>query len=117
MKRQMTVENKTKNSSYAEEDRQIIMRDGVSIEIRIHSPKTPAADGCPGLVIFHGGGFCLGGLDNAVALCRKWTELGGVAVNVAYRLAPENVFPVAVHDAYDALAWVFGHSQTSPDIR
>jgi len=51
-------------------------------------------------------GFVWGGLDNEVALCRKWTALGGVAVNVDYRLAPENAFPAAVYDAYDSLIWV-----------
>lgn len=70
------------------------------------SPKSPAEDGSPGLVLYHGGGFSLGGLDNETSLCRKWTELGGIAVNVDYRLAPEHKFPVAVEDAYDALAWV-----------
>jgi acetyl esterase/lipase len=32
--------------------------------------------------------------------------MGGVAVNVAYRLAPEHPFPQAVEDAYDSLLWV-----------
>lgn len=82
------------------------MRDGIRITVRIHRPKTAAAAGSPGLVLWHGGGFCLGNCDNEVALCRKWTDLGGVAVNVDYRLAPENPFPKAVEDAYDSLVWV-----------
>ena len=106
MKKSLTAANATSQSTYIEVDRQVPMRDGTSIAVRIHSPKTPHAGGSPGLVLFHGGGFCLGGLDNEIALCRRWTDLGGVAVNVDYRLAPENPFPVAVHDAYDALVWV-----------
>lgn len=83
------------------------MRDGVDITVRIHRPRAaPAAGGSPGLVLWHGGGFCLGNCDNEVALCRRWTALGGVAVNVDYRLAPENPFPKAVEDAYDSLLWV-----------
>ena len=35
--------------------------------------------------------------------------MGGVAVNVDYRLAPEHPFPQAVYDAYDSLLWVRGH--------
>ena len=48
----------------------------------------------------------LGGLDSEVALCRKFTGLGGIAVNVDYRMAPENPFPTPINDAYDALKWV-----------
>ncbi|KAF4631418.1 hypothetical protein G7Y89_g6710 [Cudoniella acicularis] len=89
--------------TYTENDEQIPTRDGSTITVRIHRPKS--ASECPSLVIYHGGGFVLGGLDNEVALCRKWTEMGGVAVNVEYRLAPEHPFPKAVEDAYDALEW------------
>lgn len=56
--------------------------------------------------MLHGGGWALGGLDNEIALCRKWTGMGGIAVNVDYRLAPEHTFPVPVEDSFDALVWV-----------
>lgn len=92
--------------TYVEEDRQIPVRDGSTITIRIHKPKTLPGDGCPIFVVYHGGGFCLGGLDNESILCRNFTRLGGIAVNVDYRLAPEHPFPVGVNDAYDALKWV-----------
>jgi len=96
--------------SYVEEDRQIPVRDGSSITVRIHRPKTPAKDGCPMFVVYHGGGFTLGGLGDEEFLCRKFTELGGIAVNVDYRLAPEHPFPVPIKDAYDALKWVCNRS-------
>ena len=105
MKRSLSAANSTEQISYVEADREIPMRDGKSIAIRIHSPKSRQEDGHPGLVLYHGGGFALGSLDNEVALCRKWTDLGGIAVNVDYRLAPENPFPVPGNDAYDALVW------------
>lgn len=37
-----------------EEDRQIMMRDGHQITVRIHSPEKPAAGGGPLGVIYHG---------------------------------------------------------------
>jgi acetyl esterase/lipase len=91
---------------YLEEDRKIPMRDGMSITVRTHQPRVTPSDGCPGLVMFHGGGFCLGNLENETEFCRRWADLGGVAVNVDYRLAPEFSFPTPVYDAYDALKWV-----------
>ncbi|KAJ8068131.1 hypothetical protein OCU04_003702 [Sclerotinia nivalis] len=94
-----------KEISFIEEDHRIPVRDGSSIEIRIHRPKNPPSGGSPVFVLYHGGGFCLGGLDNETVLCRQWTELGGVAINVDYRLAPEHPFPTGVYDAYDALKW------------
>jgi acetyl esterase/lipase len=64
------------------------------------------AGGSPVFVVYHGGGFVFGDLDSETILCRQWVELGGVAVNVDYRLAPENPFPGPIHDAFDALKWV-----------
>ena len=91
---------------YIEADRRIPVHDGTYIRLRIHSPKTPPKDGCPIFVVYHGGGYCLGDLDSEATLCRKFAELGGVAVNVEYRLAPESPFPSPLLDAYDALKWV-----------
>jgi acetyl esterase/lipase len=92
--------------NYEEEDRQIRMRDGTHITVRIHRPKQLPGGGSPVFVVYHGGGFVFGDLDSEAVLCRQWVELGGVAVNVDYRLAPEYPFPVPVHDAFDALKWV-----------
>ncbi|RAL63653.1 hypothetical protein DID88_003696 [Monilinia fructigena] len=94
---------------FIEEDRQIPVRDGSFITVRIHRPKNPPSGGSPVFVVYHGGGFCLGGLENETVLCRLWTELGGVAVNVDYRLAPEHSFPIGINDAYDALKWTALH--------
>ncbi|EKD12229.1 lipase 2 [Drepanopeziza brunnea f. sp. 'multigermtubi' MB_m1] len=96
-------------ASYVEEDRQIPVRDGSTITARIHKPKRPPVDGCPIFVVYHGGGFVLGGLETETLLCRSFTGLGGIAVNVDYRLAPEHPFPVPVEDAYDALKWTAAH--------
>jgi acetyl esterase/lipase len=92
--------------AYIEADRRIPARDGAYIRLRIYSPKTRPKDGSPIFVVYHGGGYCLGDLDGEAILCRKFTELGGVAVNVEYRLAPESPFPIPVLDAYDSLKWV-----------
>ena len=106
-KRALTASASTGESSVVEEDRQISMRDGSNITVRIYSSKNAQKGGAPVFVMYHGGGFCLGGLENETLLCRRWVEdFGGVTVNVDYRLAPEHVFPTPVHDAYDSLKWV-----------
>jgi acetyl esterase/lipase len=43
-------------------------------------------------------------------LCAQFVSLGGVAVSVGYRLAPEFPFPTAVNDAFDATNWTAKHA-------
>lgn len=62
------------------------------------------------MVMFHGGGFVVGNLAVNAGLAHTFAEMGGVAVDVDYRLAPEHPFPVPVHDCLDALRWVAAHA-------
>ena len=90
-----------------EEDHQVSMRDGEKITCRVYSPEGGKEGGSPLAVIYHGGGWCIGGLENEDLLCKSLTSrLGCVCVNVDYRLAPEWKFPTAVNDSYDATKWV-----------
>lgn len=83
------------------------MRDGHKITVRIHSPETAPSSGSPLGVIYHGGGWCIGGLINEELLCRLMvTKYGMVVVNVDYRLGPEHKFPLGHNDCYDATKWV-----------
>ncbi|MGV9796811.1 alpha/beta hydrolase [Mycobacterium sp. NPDC003449] len=73
----------------------------------------PAAAGParPGVVYLHGGGFVRGSLDSHDRLCRKLCARGDLnVISVAYRLAPEDRFPRAHHDAADAVSWVSEHA-------
>lgn len=84
-------------------------RDGQLINARLYSPTefVEKAGPFPVLLYFHGGGYCIGGLDSHDSLCRSLTALTPCCVlNVAYRLAPEHRFPVAVYDAQDAYRWI-----------
>jgi acetyl esterase len=61
-------------------------------------------------VYLHGGGFTLGSIATHDSLCRHLSHLAHCAVlSVSYRLAPEHQFPVAFHDAWDAVRWVAQH--------
>jgi acetyl esterase len=66
-------------------------------------PGTAAA---PLVVYFHGGGWCVGGLDTHDGPCRFLaTHSGANVLSVDYRLAPEHPFPAAVDDALAAFRW------------
>ena len=90
----------------------IVCRDGESIDARLYKPVefADAAGPFPVLLYFHGGGYCVGGLDSHDSLCRSLAALTPCCVlNVAYRLAPEYRFPTAVHDAQDAYQWILSN--------
>ncbi|KAJ5906366.1 uncharacterized protein N7473_003282 [Penicillium subrubescens] len=66
----------------------------------------------PVLINFHGSGFTVPwhGTDNEFA--RQVVQTTEYAVlDVAYRLAPENPFPAAIHDVEDVVKWVIANEQ------
>ena len=89
------------------EDRRIPGPAG-DIPVRIY---TPVGDGpFPVYVNLHGGGWVIGDLETADAVCRDICRTTPcVVVSVDYRLAPEHPFPAAVDDSFAATEWVAGH--------
>ncbi|KAM0225759.1 hypothetical protein ACHAQD_000718 [Fusarium lateritium] len=93
--------------SYEVKDFKIPLRDGFEVNAQSYMPKGDVpSDGRPGLVVFHGGGFVSGDFNTEAGLCVEFTKLGGIALNIDYRHAPEHVFPQAINDAFDATVWV-----------
>ena len=84
-------------------------RDG-SVALRVYQPagrRTPS----PLVVFFHGVGWVQGNVRSYDPLCSQVADrVGAVVLSVDYRLAPENPFPAAVHDCYDACAWAVGRA-------
>jgi acetyl esterase len=77
---------------------------GGRLRVRVYEP---VADPPGTVVVFHGGGWVIGGLDEFDATMRILAnESGTRVVNVDYRLAPEHPYPAAVEDAYAATKWV-----------
>jgi len=97
---------------HAVEDLRVPMRDGATIRARLYLPAEPHwGEPLPALVYYHGGGFTIGSVDTHDALCRMFARDARCAVfSVDYRLAPEHRFPTAVHDAFDAYAWLHAHA-------
>jgi acetyl esterase/lipase len=109
-KKALTASAGPSSSQIVETDHTISTRDGCEIVVRVY--QGPKSHGGPVMVMLHGGGWVLGGLDNEALLCRMWVEeVDGVCVNVDYRLAPEVTFPVPVYDCYDAIKWTAENAQ------
>ncbi|MBX3656164.1 MAG: alpha/beta hydrolase [Ramlibacter sp.] len=86
------------------QDLYIPARDGHLLPARLYAP---APDPLPALMYFHGGGFTIGSIATHDTLCRELAFRSGcMVVSLDYRLGPEYRFPVAVHDAWDALQWL-----------
>ncbi len=86
------------------EQLEIPARDGAVLPARLYAPSH---ERLPALLYLHGGGFTIGDLDTHDSLCRQLASRAGIAVlALAYRLAPEHRFPVAVDDTWDALQWL-----------
>lgn len=87
------------------DNRKIIVRDGVQINVRIYKPVLD--EKLPVIVYYHGGGWVFGNIDSTDAGCQLLAEKAqAIVVSVDYRLAPEYPFPTPLYDAYDALVWV-----------
>ncbi|HVF75177.1 MAG TPA: alpha/beta hydrolase [Acidimicrobiales bacterium] len=72
------------------------------VPVRLYRPD----DAVGTLVWFHGGGWCLGSMDEHDAFCRRFAVAAGTTiVNVDYRLAPEHPFPAGFDDCYAATKW------------
>lgn len=88
------------------QDFSIQARDGQALPARLYVPREerPEERAWPTLLYFHGGGFTIGSIATHDVLCRELSYAADCAVvSVGYRLAPENKFPTAAHDAWDAL--------------
>lgn len=85
-------------------DVELNMRDGNTCRARVYRPKgAPASKPLPGLVFFHGGGHTIGSIETHDVFCQRLCAGSGcIVVSVNYRLAPEEPFPAALHDSYDA---------------
>ena len=79
------------------------------IPLRIYTPEGEGP--FPVFVYLHGGGWVIGDLDTADAVCRDICRTAGcVVVSVDYRLAPEHAIPPAVDDCYAATVWASAHT-------
>lgn len=78
-----------------------------AIPMRLYRSKAAGAGPAPVLVFFHGGGWVVGDLETHDISVRHFADaMGGVAIAVDYRLAPEHKFPAAADDSIAATQWI-----------
>ncbi len=81
------------------------------IEVTIFRPAGSETSTLPGFVNIHGGGMIVGHRSWETArVVDIVAEHGVVAVNVEYRLAPEDPYPAGVEDCYAAFVWTHTHA-------
>jgi acetyl esterase len=82
-----------------------------TIPARVYAPERSHGT----VLWFHGGGWVIGDLDTHDALCRTLANAAKcTVVSVAYRRAPEDRFPVALDDCWDALRWAAAKHPSTP---
>jgi acetyl esterase len=87
-----------------------IQLSGRELEIRIYKPNETELK--PTLIYVHGACWVAGSLDSHDEICRylsKQSDVNVIAIN--YRLAPENKYPSAHNDVYDAIEWIWNHAK------
>jgi len=83
------------------------LRDGTIKKVKIHRPTPQASTGRPLIVLYFGGGFISGGINQMTQYARGLVRaFDAVVVCPDYRLSPEFVFPTHQEDSFDALKWV-----------
>jgi acetyl esterase len=96
-------------------DIEVPREDGQPIPIRMYVPlnkQLAQAGKLPVVLFFHGGGWTLGSPNSYDSVARELAcRIPALVLSVDYRLAPENPFPAAIHDAHATLGWVLRHAQ------
>lgn len=81
--------------------------DGYQVPVRIYKRKNPG-ENLPIFVYYHGGGFFGGGPDIVEQMCKLLVQkLDCIALNVDYRLCPENHYPQPLDDCWAATRWAY----------
>ena len=93
---------------YPQEDVKRVKITADSIPVLIFNPSH--TQNLPILINYHGGGFIsplLPGLEHSLWQEAKTYE--AVVFAIDYRVAPENKFPAAINDSYNAFKWIADH--------
>lgn len=86
--------------------------DGFKVPVKIYKRENPG-ENLPIMVYYHGGGFFGGGVHIVEQMCKTLVQkLDCIALNVDYRLCPENHYPQPMEDCWAALKWVYENAES-----
>lgn len=89
----------------------ITTRNG-EIPLYIMKPVANRVEPRPILFFIHGGAFIAGSTAYTVPFCKVISkEADAIVIGIDYHLSPEHHFPVALHDCYDALDWIYENAE------
>ncbi len=80
-------------------------------KIKVNVVKVSKQNGLPVIINYHPGGFIrplLPSMEYEAMLLAK--KFNAIVFDVDYRVAPENKFPTAINDAYNAYRWIIDHA-------
>lgn len=66
----------------------------------------------PAVLVVHGGAWARRSPDDIRGTCKQLAARGFVAINIAYRFAPEHQFPAQLHDMQQAMRWIHSNAET-----
>lgn len=100
----------------AEHERCITMKEGHQLRLLIsHRADLAPEARCPLIVMFHGGGHCVGNPESQVPLARRLVIAhDAVVVLPTYRLAPKDPFPASIQDAWATVRRLAAETQKQP---
>lgn len=102
-------------SGFEQEPRPCVFRevDGRKLQAFVFAPQKPAEPGRPtaAVLLFHGGGWTMGGPAWCFDAARDFAAAGLTAVAIEYRLSDDKTTPIeALDDTRAAFRWIRGHA-------
>lgn len=94
----------------APSEEHIVRPDGSRMRLLVLTPRRPrprSAQGTPGVLWFHGGGYGLGAPEQAGFFAKNMFAVADcVVLSPDYRLSIQAPYPAAIDDCYAALLWM-----------
>lgn len=82
-----------------------------ALQLDIYSPKNKSTKSNIGILLIHGGGWSTGNRTMLNAMATDLAANGFIVFNASYRLSPEALYPAAVNDLKNALAFMHNNGR------